>query len=149
MENLHRTYYCALQCVAVCCSELQYVAVCCSMRQYIAACCRVLQSAAVCCRVLQCVAVYCSVLQCVAVCCSVLQRTRQHLHWRRAHMEDLRLASCSVTVEVDEDVNAIPIDRGANLHVRLQCIAVSYSVLQCVAVCCSVLQCVAVCSRWG
>jgi len=34
--------YCAVQCVAVCCSVLQCVAVCCSVLQCVAVCCSVL-----------------------------------------------------------------------------------------------------------
>jgi len=82
-ERLRHTIWCALQCVAVCCSVLQCVAVYCSVLQ----CLSVLQfthtrsRAAVGCKlacvaecrsVLQCVAVCCSVLQCIALCCSVL-----------------------------------------------------------------------------
>jgi len=55
--------FCALQCVAVCCSVLQCVAVCCSVLSCVVVCCRVLACVVVCCRVLSCVA---------AVCCSVL-----------------------------------------------------------------------------
>jgi len=63
--------YCALQCIAVCCSVNTHKN---SLpRKYSAANCSALQCVAVRCRALQCVTAHYSALQCVPVFCSVLQ----------------------------------------------------------------------------
>ena len=43
---IHTSYFCVLQCVAVCCSVLQCIAVCCRVLPWVVVCCSVLQPTA-------------------------------------------------------------------------------------------------------
>ena len=148
---------CALQCVAVSCSELQRVAVCCSvlrskhtsraMCEDVSSCYITLQHTATHCNTLQHTATHyktmqhtaCDTLRHTATHYKTMQHTAPHRHTPGATCEGV-----SSVLVADSSCRSFCVMPTLSLALAYLS-PVYYSVLQRVTVRCSVLQCVAVC----